>query len=315
MMFSKKTNRVALAGILLAIVCSKTNPIFTKVLLAKGWTPLGMYFLTLLFATIVLALHEFMLLESGEKWGMDYGDIKGTLLTTVTGGILSPLFFLNGLRFVRASEAVLITSLLPLYIVLLAVIFLKEKINRSMVTGGLFLLAGTAVLLWKDVAHAELSIGVPLLLASSFFSALTTTFHKKYVTHRHLDSIVLVRTFISLLVITCIIAIVEPETFTMLQNPPSMWLVLGLSIIGFLLPYFLYFRALATISTLDAGLIVAAGPAIGMLMASAFLGEQITPMQMLSLGFTAFGILFINVPLTKLRIMPSRIMELGPLRR
>ena len=315
MKFSKKTSRLALAGILLAIVCSKTNPIFSKVLLEGGWTPLGMYFLTLLFATIVLALHEFMLLETGEKWGMDRKDIKGTLLTTITGGILSPLLFLNGLRFVQASEAVLITSLLPLYIVILAVIFLKEKLNRSMISGGMFLLAGIGVLLWKDIAQAELSIGVPLLLGSSFASALTTTLHKKYVTHRHLDSIVLVRTFISLVVIGCIIAVVEPETFSMLREPPSIWMILGLSIVGFLLPYFLYFRALAKLSTLDAGLIVAAGPGIGVLMASAFLGEQITPTQVLSLGLTAFGIIFINVPLTKWRIMPSRLMEIGPLRR
>ena len=181
MIFTRKKNRLALAAILLAIIGSKTNPIFTKSLLSEGWTPLGMYFLTLLFVTIVLALHEFMLLETGGKWEMDRSDIKGTLLTTLTGGIIAPLLFLNGLRFVQASEAVLITSLLPLFIVIFAVLFLKEKFNSSMITGAFFILAGTIVLLWKDVFHAGLSIGVPLLMISSLASALTTTFHKKYV--------------------------------------------------------------------------------------------------------------------------------------
>ena len=315
MIFSRKKDRLALAGILLAVVFSKTNPVFTKVLMEKGWTPLGMYFLTLLFLAIILALHEFMLLESGEKWGMDKTDVKGMLLTTLTGGILAPLLFLNGLRFVQASEAVLITSLLPLYIVILAVVFLKEKFNRSMAIGALFLLAGTGVLLWQDIVQADMSLGVPLLLLSSFCSALTTTLHKKYVKHRHLDSIVFVRTCISLVVIGIAIAIVEPETFHMLREPPSLWMILGLSVLSYLLPYFLYFRSLARLSTLDAGLVVTAGPAIGVLMASTFLGEQITPTQLTSLGLIAFGILFINVPLTKLRIMPSRLMEIGPLRR
>lgn len=315
MIFMRKTNRLALSGILLAVILSKTNPIFSKKLFEEEWTPLGMYFLALLVMAIVLALHEFMLLETGEKWEMDRKDIKGTILTTLTGGILAPILFLNGLRFVQASEAVLITSLLPLFIVIFAVLFLKERFNRNMFVGALFLLSGTLVLLWKDIFQAELSIGVPLLIFSSLSSALTTTLHKKFVRHRHLDSVVLVRTCLSLVIIGIIIAITEPETFHMLREPPSIWLILGLSVMSFLLPYFLYFRALAKISTLDAGLIVAAGPAIGVLMAGAFLGEQINPTQLTSLGLMAFGIFFINVPLTKLRIMPSRLMEIGPLRR
>jgi len=182
----RKTNRVALAGILFAVILSQTNPVFTKLLLKEEWTPLGMYFLALLVMAIVLALHEFMLLEAGEKWEMDRRDIKGTLLTTLTGGILAPILFLNGLRFVQASEAVLISSLSPLFIVMFAVCMLQEKFNRNMFVGAAFLLAGTVVLLWKDVFHAELSLGAPLILFSSLASALTTTLHKKYVRHRHL---------------------------------------------------------------------------------------------------------------------------------
>ena len=311
----RKTNRVALAGILFAVILSQTNPVFTKLLLKEEWTPLGMYFLALLVMAIVLALHEFMLLEAGEKWEMDRRDIKGTLLTTLTGGILAPILFLNGLRFVQASEAVLISSLSPLFIVMFAVCMLQERFNRNMFVGAAFLLAGTVVLLWKDAFQAELSLGVPLVLFSSLASALTTTLHKKYVRHRHLDSVVLVRTFLSLAVIGIIIALTEPETFQMLREPPSIWLVLGLAIVSYILPYFLYFRALAKISTLDAGIIVASAPGIGILMAVAFLGEQVSPVQLASLGLMAFGIFFINVPLTKLRIMPSRLMEIGPLRR
>jgi len=315
MLLARRPNKLALAGILLSLVCSETNPIFSKILFAEGWTPLGMYFLSMLFVCIFLAVHEFMIFENGGKWKIDCRDIWGIVLTTLTGGILAPLLFLYGLKLVLASEAVLITSLSPLFIVIFAVLLLKESFTPNLIIGAVFLLAGIIVLLWNDILHSSLSMGVPFLIGSSIIGALTTTFHKKFVKHRHLDSIVLIRALAGLVVVGIAILLVEPNTFSMLKNPPSVWMILGLSVVSFIFPYFLYYRALAKISTLDAGLVVAASPGIGVLMASAFLGEQITSMQFISLGLMAFGILFINVPLTKLRIMPSRPMEMGPLRR
>ena len=312
---SKKSNHLALSGILLAVICSKTSPIFSKILIADGWTPLSLYFLVLLIMTIFMAVHELMALERGKRWGMERCDILGTVMTAVTGGVLSPILFFTGLQYVQASEAVLITSILPFFIVCFAVLFLKEKFNSSMIAGSIFLIAGTISLLWNDIISADISIGVPILLGSSFFSALTTTLHKKYVKHRHLDSIVFVRLLISIAIVGLLMLIIEPSGFTMLAEPQNIWLVLGLSVISFLMPYFLYFTSLRSLSTLDAGLVVTAGPGIGLVMASSFLGEIITPEQLLSMALIVFGILFINVPLTKIRIMPSRLMEMGPLRK
>jgi len=312
---SHKSNRLALAGILLAVVCSKTNPVFSKTLMAEGWTPISLYFLVLLIMTIFMTVHELMAMERGVRWGMEKCDILGTLMTAVTGGVLSPMLFFTGLQYVQASEAVLITSILPFFIVCFAVMFLKEKFNSSMIAGSIFLIAGTISLLWQDIMAAEVSIGVPILLGSSFFSALTTTLHKKFVKHRHIDSIVLVRLIISLCIVGVLMYVTEPSGFAKLAEPQNIWLVLGLSVISFLLPYFLYFTSLRSLSTVEAGLVVTAGPGIGLVMASTFLGEMITPEQLLSMALIAFGILFINVPLTKFRIMPSRLMEIGPLRK
>jgi len=66
---------------------------------------------------------------------------------------------------------------------------------------------------------------------------------------------------------------------------------------------------------MEAGLLAGTGPIIGVLMAVAFLGETITVTQMISIGLIFFGILNINVPLTRWRIVPSRLMEIGPLRK
>jgi hypothetical protein len=41
----------------------------------------------------------------------------------------------------------------------------------------------------------------------------------------------------------------------------------------------------------------------------------VTGIQLVSLILIIIGILNINVPLTKWRIVPSRLMEIGPLRK
>ena len=145
--------------------------------------------------------------------------------------------------------------------------------------------------------------------------AMTTIMHKKYIKKRHLDSVVLVRTSLSLIIIGGWIWFAEPESFKLFSMPQNMWLVLGLPLIGFILPYFLYFRALRNIKAMEAGLVAGAGPVVGVILASAFLGEQIEQHQVLSLLLIVIGIVNINVPLTRWRIVPSRLMAIGPLRK
>lgn len=314
-LFKKETSRYALAGILLADACSKSHPIFTKLLYQDGWSPLSIYFVTLIFIVILLALHEFMMIDSSHRWDIDKEDVKGILLTTLTGGILSPILFMIGLQYVSASNAVLISSMLPFFIVIFSVLMLKEHFQRQMLLGGALLVAGTGVLLWKDAMHAELNIGAGILILAAIAGALTTTLHKKYVKHSHLDSIVLIRSVLSLIVVSVLIAFLEPQSFALLRDPPGIWTVLGLSAVAFIIPYFLYFRSLKHVKAMDAGIVLTAGPAIGLVLTNVFLGEQIGKEQFISLLLVGAGIFFVNVPLTKLKIIPSRLMEIGPLRR
>ncbi len=309
------SKRLALGGLLLAMVTANTTPLFSKSLYDRGWTPMSTYFLALLIMTIFLAVHELMAIERGARWGMDRHDVIGTLLTTLVGGILSPLCFFLGLQYVLASEAVLLTSMMPLFIVVFAMMFLGERGSMTLFAGGALLLTGLAVLLLPDIGDARFSTGAPLLIASSFFGALTTIFHKKFVKHRHLDSIVLVRSALSLVVFGIIMLIFEPSSFSLIASPQNLWLVLGLPLIGFLAPFFLYFHALRSVKAVEAGFIAAFGPVAGVLMASVFRGEQLLPHQFLSLAFIVAGIVVINVPLTRLRIVPSRLPFEGPLRK
>lgn len=316
MLFFKKTSRKALLGIFIADSFSKTTAIFGKVLTDSGWTPVALYFLMLVVVALFLAVHE-LIVHGGEarRWSIGRRDILGIALTTLLGGVLSPILFFTGMLYSSASDAILITSLLPFFIVCFAVLFLGEHFTKPMIAGGALLIAGTLILVWQNLLLAQMHWGMPLLIGSSITGALTTTVHKKYISHPYLDSVVFLRVLLSLAVVGIWMFLTERSSFAMLSEPQNIWVLFGMTILGFLIPFFLYFRSLRSVSTMEAGVMVAAGPAVGVLMAAGFLGEQVAPMQLASLACTVAGILVINVPLTKKRIMPSRPMELGPLSR
>ncbi|MDP6561651.1 MAG: DMT family transporter [Candidatus Peribacteraceae bacterium] len=307
--------RWRLVQLLVAVVLANMKPILSKVLYEQGWTPVQLYFVILLVMTIVLMAHEIISLERGERWGMTKKDIKGTIFSTIIGGVIGPVMFFEGLNYVTATESLLLTSALPLFVVLFSVYFLKEKFSNQMAMGSVFLVIGMVVLLWKDVESLSLSTGAFLMIGSSMFSALTTIVHKKYIKHRHLDSIVMVRSFFSMIIVGGYILLRDPAGMEFLSTPQNVWAVLALPLLSFLVPFFLYFRALRKVKAMDAGIIAAMGRVIGIVMASSILGEVLTTNHLASLGLITLGVLFINVPLTKWRVVPSRLMELGPLRK
>jgi len=300
---------------LAAVILANMTPVFSKVLYARGWTPLGLYFMTLVIMSIILMAHEIMAIERGARWGMTRKDIVGTLLSTLTGGVGSPILFFTGLQFISASETILFTSLLPFWIVLFGVIFFREKFTAQMGMGSILLISAILILIWPDVRSLEFNPGIPFLLCSPILSALTTVIHKKYIKHRHLDSIIMTRTVLSMLIIGIWIHLFDFESLEMLKAPQNIWLLLIVPVFGFIFPFFLYFRSLKHTKVTEAGIVAAAGRTFAVIAASTLLGEDLTPLHMLSITCVVFGVLFINVPLTKWKIVPSRLMEVGPLRK
>lgn len=298
-----------------AVILSNINPIFAKLIYEGGWTPTQMYFVVLLVIAVLLVVYQIVEMDHGGKWGMTKEDWLGTCIAAVTGGTIAPILFFEGLSLVNASTSIILTSLLPFFVVVMAVLLLKENFTLRMLFGGVLILAGLAALLWNDITSLTLRPGVWFIVISSLCTSFTIIGHKKFVKHRHIDSIVLVRTLISIVLVGGWMLLTEPSGFTFLAAPQNVWLVLALPICSFFIPYFLYFRALNNVTASDAGVMEAVGRIFGIVAAAAILGEQLGLQHLLSMVLATFGILIINVPLTKWRIVPSRLPIAGPLRK
>lgn len=131
--------------------------------------------------------------------------------------------------------------------------------------------------------------------------------------HRHLDSVIIVRSALSLVMLALWMAISAPQEFSLLAAPQNVWIFLALPLVSYLLPFFLYFGALRGLTAMDAGIMEATGRVLGLMVAGVVLNEALSLQRVASLACIVLGILFVSVPLTKLRIVPTRLPGIDPL--
>lgn len=75
------------------------------------------------------------------------------LLYLVTAGVitcLSSLFSFQALKLGAASRAGVLDKVSLVFVVILAVVFLKEKLNWQLVVGALFMVAGALFIAWSQ---------------------------------------------------------------------------------------------------------------------------------------------------------------------
>ncbi len=101
-------------------------------------------------------------------------------LIGLIGGSIPFLLFFKGLSITTASNGALIHKTMFLFIAIMAVIFLKEKLNKWLMSGILLLLIGN-VLLLKFNAQTFLQRGDLLILLATVFWAIESIISKKAV--------------------------------------------------------------------------------------------------------------------------------------
>jgi len=110
------------------------------------------------------------------KWG--YLIVIGFI-----GGALAFLLFFSGLKLTTGSKAAFIHKTLPVYVTILAVLFLKEKITKKQSFGLIVMLFGLAILTASQITPAELwlnpSLGDLLIVFATILWAIENVIAKR----------------------------------------------------------------------------------------------------------------------------------------
>lgn len=187
-----------------------------------------------------------------------------------------------GTKHTTASNASLIVATESVLAVFLAVLILKEKLNRSTIVGGVGALIGMAMVMWEDLRAFQIHggeglIGDLLALCSVFCWCLYTINSKRILEHSNpLVAHFFVTFFCS--VTLGLVVFFQGTWRTLFVMNSAAWLAtvyLGSVCSG--LALWLYFQALKRLPATLVSITLTLLPVVGVAFSMFLLGEKLTP--------------------------------------
>lgn len=225
---------------------------------------------------------------------------KDTLTLFLLGFVGISVYHLSlnyGEQFVSAGAASLIIATIPIFVVILAKIFLAEKIDLRIILGIIIAMAGVAVIsLWGN-PHTEIKIdylsGALAVVLAAFVGAIYTIAGKKMLTRYNPLSLTAYAFLIGNL---GLIFFLSPSFFEeVLELSFITWAsVLFLAFFPTVIAYSLWYAALEVKQASEISVYLYVTPVIATLLGTVFLQEQLTFFYILGGALVLIGLYFVN---------------------
>ena len=209
------------------------------------------------------------------------------ILTALFGSVTAPALYLSGLNRITAVNAALLTNVEILFIIVIGIFFLKEKVHRKDILGFALLLLGAVFLSTndlKDLSFNQNLLGSLLVISASFFWSLDTSL-SKFLSHKqNIIFITAIKSGIGGLILLAI-SLIMGLSFTLPLFRVPLLLFIGLVCVSFSLVLIYY--SLRIIGSTRTGSIFALSSLFGAITAYFALGEPLTLLRIF------FGLLMI----------------------
>lgn len=289
MQFLKNSNhfRTAVIALIIAnIIWGAAPPIFKWALEDIG--PFTLAFLRFFIATILILPFAYKHLHVKKE------DIAEVFLIGFLGVTFNIAFFFLGLKYAPSINASIIGSAGPIFLILFAFLFLREKPKKRVITGSIIGLLGVLVIIFKPLLLAEPNLD--LLGNAFFFLAMLGGLGHTIIGRQLLKKYEpLGLTFWSFLIgALCFLPLFinEIQNQTSLSNI-TLNVVVGVSFGAILcstIAYYLFFRALKYMPASETGIFVYLDPIVTVLIALPLLGEAPDTFYYIGSLFVFFGI-------------------------
>ncbi|MBS3105224.1 DMT family transporter [Candidatus Woesearchaeota archaeon] len=214
------------------------------------------------------------------------------------GGSIPFILFFKGLQMIGkepASVGSFIHKTIFIYAAILAIIFLKEKINKWLIAGALLILSGTylfATPKFSLVASQTIIQGMIFVLAATMMWALENVIAKHVLKELSGTIVAFGRMFIgSIFILAYLIATGELSAIAKFGQQHYLWIFVTAM---FLLLYVLtYYNGLKLVNVTTATSVLSIGAPITSLLALAFKGQQINPYQIYGVMLIFTGVISI----------------------
>ncbi len=172
-----------------------------------------------LFSLILLAKDFNKLKELSRK---DYAKLFAIGLV---GGSIPFLLFFKGLQLTSAAQGAFVHKTMFVWVGILALIFLKEKLDKGIVIGAVLLLAGNLLLL--KINHFVFNTGDFLILAATLLWSIETIISKKALESLDSKIVGLGRMFFGSLIILAFLALTNKVSLiSTLSGTHWLWVMI-----------------------------------------------------------------------------------------
>jgi drug/metabolite transporter (DMT)-like permease len=214
----------------------------------------------------------------------DYGIL---IITAVAGSVIAPIIYLNGLNLITAVNASLLMNVETLFIIILGILFLKERFHKRDIFGFLFIIVGTVFLATNGNIGNFLmgnNIGNVLVIIAALFYGIDTILSKFLSNKRDLILVSAIKCSIGGSILL-LLSIMFGMRFSVPLNHIPYLLFIGLVSIGF--SFVLVYFAIRRIGSTRTGSIFSLSSLFGAIFAFIILSEPFTISQLL------FGLLML----------------------
>lgn len=214
------------------------------------------------------------------------------LLIGIIGGAFAFWLFFAGLKLTLGGRAAFIHKTLPIYAVILAFVFLKEKISqRQLVAIGVMLLG--LVLMELTKLSAEMRIGDFLVLGATVLWAIENTISKKAMLNKESNWVVTFsRMFFGAIVLFAIIFLTGNANLLLTLTSAQ---IIKIAVSGLLLFMYVltWYWGLKYINLSKASVILLLSPVISLFLGMVWLGEQVGMLQAIGSLLILVGAYFV----------------------
>lgn len=265
-------------------------------------TPISLAFFRWLTATLVLLPLAYRPIKA--HWSSIIKNLPYLTLTALLGVTLFNTFIYVAGHYSSAMNLAIIgTSAAPIFVLLLAVVFLKERIGPLQVTGALVCLAGILLLIsngqLNQLQHFRLSVGDVWILAAALAFAIYTLLVRKKPARLSPVAFLASLFFIGTLLLLPAFIVDAADGFPFVWSGRMVGVFLYLGVGASVGAFLSWNMAIQKIGPARTALFANLIPVFSAIEAVLILCEKGTLVIILSMAIILLGLLLANLPLIK----------------
>jgi drug/metabolite transporter (DMT)-like permease len=214
-------------------------------------------------------------------------------LIAIIGGAFAFLLFFDGLKLTTSGRAAFLQKTMPIYIMVLAFAFLKEKITKKHVFSILLMLAGSAVIYFSQIPPSQMwsnpSLGDLMVIGATILWAIENVLSRKAMLNKESNFIVtFVRMFFGGLIIFSLVILMgkyEVILSLSLQQMANIG-ISTLVLFGYVL---FWYWSLKMINVSKASMLLLMSPVISLAVGALLLREPVPALQLVGSALIMIG--------------------------